>query len=75
MSNINDYLVFAISAKNRKGLGSKPRRDLLISLSLTVRANDDSVLYCYQFTIILSILQHFLPPNPLKIISLSRQKK
>lgn len=59
MSNINDYLVFAISAKNRKGLGSKPRRDLLISLSLTVRANDDSVLYCYQFTIILSILQHF----------------
>lgn len=47
MSNINDYLVFAISAKNRKGLGSKPRRDLLISLSLTVRANDDSILDCY----------------------------
>lgn len=75
MSNINDYLIFAKSAKNRKGLGSKPRRDLLIGLPLTDRANDDSILYCYQFSIFLSILQHFLPPNPLKIILLSRQKK
>lgn len=49
MSNINDYLIFAKSAENRKSLGSKPRCNLLIGLPLTDRANDDSVLNCYQF--------------------------
>lgn len=75
MSDIDDCLVLAEPAVDRQGRGCQPRRDLLVGLSAANRTDDNSVLYCYQFIIVLGVSQHFLPPNPLKIILLSSQKK